>query len=93
MRNDANRETVMDLRDLAAEVYDLLDQMRETLAGNPEALNRAEAYWLAHIDGALENRRGYLGGSFISMEDTILELEEIEEECPDDCDNCGRCDA
>jgi hypothetical protein len=38
----------------------------------------AERYWLAHIDGALFNRSGVLGGSFITAADTLEELEEGE---------------
>jgi hypothetical protein len=43
-----------------------------------EAIKRAERYWLAHIDGALFNRSGVLGGSFITAADTLEELEEGE---------------
>ena len=42
----------------------------------PEELERAEVYWLAHIDGALENRDQWLGGSFIKYIDTIYALSE-----------------
>jgi hypothetical protein len=44
----------------------------------PEELKRAKSYWLAHIDGALENRGNWLGGSTVSYIDTILALEELE---------------
>jgi len=48
----------------------------------PEELERAKLYWMAHIDGALLSHQGWLGGSFISLEDTLeaLEEEEFEEE-------------
>jgi len=46
----------------------------------PEELERAEVYWMAHIDGALLNRKGWLGGSFISLGDTLARLEEEEDE-------------
>ena len=35
---------------------------------------------MAHIDGALLNRKGWLGGSFISLGDTLARLEEEEDE-------------
>ena len=35
---------------------------------------------MAHIDGALENREGWLGGSMISFEDTVNAVEEMDED-------------
>ncbi len=46
----------------------------------PNAYRAAEGYWLAHIDGALENRGQWLGVSLISYIDTIGALEEMMEE-------------
>lgn len=62
-------------------IYDALDIIRDELrraGGGVQA--RANAYWLAHIDGALLNRGGYLGGSFVSAADTLEELREDEDE-------------
>lgn len=63
-------------------IYDALAEIRDALreAGAEGALDRARHYWMAHIDGALQNRGGWLGGSFITAEDTLKELEEDEEE-------------
>ena len=42
---------------------------------------------MAHIDGALENREGWLGGgSLISFEDTVNAVEEMDEEFCEDYD-------
>ncbi len=73
-------EAAQQLRELAEQIYQTLDEMRDVLQdAAPGELNSAEAYWLAHIDMALENRGGFLGGSMIDLNDTIADLEKIEE--------------
>jgi len=63
---------------LIEEIYERLDCIRELLWEVDDSLaNRAESYWLAHIDGALLNRSG-VGGSFITAADTLEELKEGE---------------
>jgi len=63
---------------LIEEIYERLDCIRELLWEVDDSLaNRAESYWLAHIDGALLNRSG-VGGSLITAADTLEELEEGE---------------
>ncbi len=42
------------------------------------AFYRAESYWLAHITVALSNDSGILGGSMVTMQDTIDELRAME---------------
>jgi len=44
------------------------------------SLQRAEAYWMAHIDGALLNLKGWTRGSLMNLGDTLTTLEEEEEE-------------
>jgi len=71
------------LEEIAYEIYDKLDEMKDILREvAPEEFERARLYWMAHIDGALLNQEGWLGGSFISLEDTLtaLEEEEVEDE-------------
>ena len=71
------------LWEIAEEIYDKLDEVENILKEvAPEELERAKLYWMAHIDGALLSRQGWLGGSFISLEDTLeaLEEEEFEDE-------------
>ena len=73
------REAAEELRALAYEIYDTLREMEDILREvAPEELERAEVYWMAHIDGALLNRQGWLGRSLINLEDTIANLEEEE---------------
>ena len=76
------REAVERLRELADEIYYVLNEMEDILEEvAPEELERAEAYWMSDIDGALLNKRGWVGGSFIKLEDTLATLgEEIDEE-------------
>lgn len=69
------------LRELADQIYCALEDMRGILMEvAPRELLRAELYWMAHIDGALENRNGVLGGSFVSLIDTLEELEKEKHE-------------
>lgn len=73
-------EAARKLRELAYEIYDILDEMEDILREvAPEELERARVYWMAHIDGALLNLKGWMGGSFISLGDTLIDLEEEEE--------------
>ena len=74
-------EAIWRLEELADEIYDKLDEMEDILEEvAPEELERARVYWMAHIDGALFNRKGWLGRSLISLEDTLINLEEVEDE-------------
>ena len=75
------REAAEELRALAYEIYEKLEEMEDILREvAPEELERAEAYWMAHIDGALLNLKGRMGGSLISLEDTLTALEKEGEE-------------
>lgn len=74
-------EAAWKLREIAYEIYDKLGEMEDLLREvAPEELERARVYWMAHIDGALLNQKGWMGGSFTSLGDTIAILEEEEEE-------------
>ena len=79
MNRQENRIAVAaEIEYLIEEIYERLDCIRELLWEVDDSLaNRAESYWLAHIDGALLNRSG-VGGSFITAADTLEELEEGE---------------
>ena len=71
------KEAARKLRELAYEIYDTLDEMEDILREvAPDAFERARIYWMAHIDGALLSIKGWMGGSFISLGDTLIELEE-----------------
>ena len=69
-------EAALRLEEIAEEIYDKLYEMEDILRkAAPEELERARVY-LAHIDGALLNRNRWLGGSIISLKDTLATLEE-----------------
>ncbi len=81
MRKTEIREAIERLEELKEIIYEALEEMRDILKEvAPEELQRAEVYWMAHIDGALENRDNWLGGSMISYTDTIYALEDMMEE-------------
>jgi hypothetical protein len=72
------------LRELQGNMDDTLQQIRRTLreaAKHDERvhdlLDQAECYWMAHIKTALTKDHDYLGGSFVTMDDTIEELEGV----------------
>jgi len=79
MNRQKNRIAVAaEIEYLIEEIYERLDCIRELLWEVDDSLaNRAESYWLAHIDGALLNRSG-VGGSLITAADTLEELKEGE---------------
>lgn len=80
MRKTEIREAIERLEELKETIYEALNEMEDILRGvAPEELERAEVYWMAHIDGALENRGQWLGGSLMSYIDTIDALEEMVE--------------
>ena len=69
------------LRDIQAELIDLLDQAQRLLRGTTGMTReRAESYWLAHARMAITKNHSYLGGSMVNMDDTIAELENAEGE-------------
>jgi hypothetical protein len=60
---------------LREEIEERLEQIENILRDFPEAETRARAYWLAHIRTALRDDSDYLGGSAITMDDTIREID------------------
>jgi len=89
MRKTEIREAIERLEELKETIYEALNEMEDILrevAPEELILTRAKTYWMAHIDGALENRGNWLGGSMISYLDTIealVEMMEMEEEWED----------
>ena len=80
MRKTEIREAIERLEELKEAIYEAMDEMEEILREvAPDVYPIAKSYWLAHIDGALENRGQWLGGSTISYIDTIVALEEMME--------------
>ena len=65
-----NDDVVEELEYIQEQMLDLLSQAEGLVRGTSEA-SSAQAYWLAHIETALSNDHGYLGGSMTTMQDTI----------------------
>ena len=80
MRKTEIREAIKRLDELKETIYEALNEMEEILREvAPDVYAMSKSYWLAHIDGALENRGNWLGeASLVSYIDTILMLEELE---------------
>ena len=79
MRKTEIRKAIERLEELKETIYEAMDEMEEILREvAPNEYRTAEGYWLAHIDGALENRGQWLGVSLINYIDTIGSLEELE---------------
>ena len=62
------------IKELLEEAFDLVPD---------HARDRAESYWYAHISMALDEDHGYIGGSMCSMQDTIEEWEDEDEDDED----------
>lgn len=77
------RQNVVDeLGEIQSQILELVEQARGLLRRNGlhGALMRAESYWIAHITTAASNDHGYLGKSMVSLQDTIDEIENGEDD-------------
>jgi len=77
----SNREKAQDLENVLEQMTYLMSEARSIVEGTSEQ-SRAEAYWIAHIEMALDDQHGYLGGSMCTISETIncLREEELEDE-------------
>ena len=83
---EKRQELVDELREIQAQMLECLEQAKTLIkqSGQEMTLQRAESYWLAHTRIALTNDHADLGGSMCSMEDTITEIEEADEDDDED---------
>ena len=65
------------LLDAKEAIEEALEQARTALRALDDDFpyEQADTYWLAHIRTALDKEHGYLGGSMVTMQDTIDALE------------------
>ena len=85
------------LEDIKEEIKELMHEAKRLVqsgakkANRPIIYERAKSYWLPHIFMALDKDHDYLGGSMTTMEDTINEIGDDDEESADsdECDECG----
>ncbi len=75
------QEMVDELGEIQSQILELVKRARALLRNNEYqgALARAESYWIAHVTTAISNNHGYLGGSTVSLQDTIEEIENDED--------------
>ena len=62
------------LSEIKDEVKDLIIEAISIVRQTDE-YDRAKGYWYAHIRGALDSDHSYLGGSMVTLQDTIDSLE------------------
>ena len=67
------------LTEIKEQMLELLDEAKNLI---PEGITkeRAKCYWYTHIKTALLKEHEYLGGSLVTMDDTINEISEEESE-------------
>ena len=76
------QEIVDELGEIQSQILELVEQARALLRSNEYqgALMRAESYWIAHVTTAISNNHGYLGKSMVSLQDTIDEIKDAEDD-------------
>ena len=76
------QEIVDELGEIQSQILELVEQTRALLRRNglQGALMRAESYWIAHVTTAISNNHGYLGKSMVSLQDTIDEIKDAEDD-------------
>lgn len=73
------KENFERLQEIKVEIEDLVNEAKHLLPGASSITDRAESYWIPQILTSLEkNGGGFLGGSGVTMQDTLNELEEYE---------------
>ena len=76
------QEIVDELGEIQSQILELVEQARALLRRNElqGALMHAESYWIAHVTTAISNNHGYLGKSMVSLQDTIDEIKDAEDD-------------
>jgi len=79
---DELKDILYTLEEERVRIEESLEVIKNTLSSIGGILyERAHRYWIAHIEGALRENTRWLGGSFITMEDTLEEIRrEVEPE-------------
>ncbi|GAB1372817.1 hypothetical protein MASR1M45_28800 [Candidatus Kapaibacterium sp.] len=74
-----NAEAIERLTEIKEQMLELLEEAKDLL---PEGMTkeRAKCYWYAHIKTAILKEHEFLGGSLVTVDDTISELGEVSEE-------------
>lgn len=84
MLTETKIDAVERLLDIKDEIKSLMEEALEIVSEHSEHECRvATSYWYAHVVGALDSEHHYLGGSMMTMQDSINGLEE---DVIEDCD-------
>ena len=75
MTETTERKAIDRLREIQEEIEELVGEAMKCIRTAGGSTAQADVYWKPHIIGALRNDHGYLGGSMVTMQDTIEELE------------------
>jgi len=82
LNQDELNESADRLEEIIKEIKELLGEAAE-LVQDTETECRAEAYWMAQIEVALDNDHGYLASGSVTMQDSADELREEAKESED----------
>lgn len=75
MTKPTKQEVIDRLDEIGREILYRIAEARRLLRPYREAYQRADCYWLAHIEGAIKD-----GGSMVTLEDTITDLNDSEDD-------------
>lgn len=75
---DSTIDDIKKLEEIKDKISELLNEARQLIRNYPRAYERADAYWLAHMECALDKNSKYLGSSMVTMDDTISEIKNSE---------------
>jgi hypothetical protein len=74
-KNERLLALVEELEDIKDGFLELIERAEAALRDAPESARaRAQCYWLAHLRTALDREHSYLGGSLVTMDETIEEI-------------------
>jgi len=65
------------LNEIKEEIKGLVSEVQDMISDEGTIFQRAKSYWIAHILTSLDKDHMYMGGSMVTMEDTINELSEM----------------
>jgi hypothetical protein len=74
-KNERLLALVEELDDIKDGFLELVERAEAALRDAPESARaRAQCYWVAHIRTAIDREHSYLGGSLVTMDETIEEI-------------------
>ena len=68
-------QDVEQLRELQMKIFDAVEEIKQIMDKQPVNIaDEANNYWIAHILCALSDDNDYLGGSMVTMDDTLRKI-------------------